>query len=114
MTTTSPSAPPDDADRILLVDDDVTNLDVLRHTLDGRGYRLFVTRSGESAIDVARAAGAEVVGAAAIINRGGEVDLGVPFHALAAVSFPTWPADQIPEWLAAVPVTKPGSRPTAK
>jgi DNA-binding NtrC family response regulator len=44
----------DDADRILLVDDDTTNLDVLRHTLDGRGYRLFVTRSGESAIDVAR------------------------------------------------------------
>ena len=50
----APTLPPDDADRILLVDDDVTNLDVLRHTLDGRGYRLFVTRSGESAIDVAR------------------------------------------------------------
>ena len=50
------SQPPlaDDADRILLVDDDATNLDVLRHTLDGRGYRLFVTRSGESAIEVAR------------------------------------------------------------
>jgi DNA-binding NtrC family response regulator len=44
----------DDADRILMVDDDPTNLDVLRHTLDGRGYRLFVTRSGESAIEVAR------------------------------------------------------------
>lgn len=49
-----PPPPVDDADRILLVDDDPTNLDVLRHTLDGRGYRLFVTRSGESAIDVAR------------------------------------------------------------
>ena len=50
------SQPPlaEDADRILLVDDDATNLDVLRHTLDGRGYRLFVTRSGESAIEVAR------------------------------------------------------------
>jgi eukaryotic-like serine/threonine-protein kinase len=46
--------PAEDADRILLVDDDATNLDVLRHTLDGRGYRLFVTRSGESAIEVAR------------------------------------------------------------
>src|SRR5436189_4854364 len=44
----------EDADRILLVDDDATNLDVLRHTLDGRGFRLFVTRSGESALDVAR------------------------------------------------------------
>src|SRR4051812_27676032 len=49
-----PAPPVDDADRILLVDDDPTNLDVLRQTLDGRGYRLFVTRSGESAIDVAR------------------------------------------------------------
>ena len=49
------NAPPsEDADRILLVDDDVTNIDVLRHTLDGRGYRLFVTRNGESAIEVAR------------------------------------------------------------
>ena len=44
----------EDADRILLVDDDATNLDVLRHTLDGRGYRLFVSRSGENAIEVAR------------------------------------------------------------
>ena len=51
---TTPAPPVDDADRILLVDDDATNLDVLRHTLDGRGYRLFVTRSGESAIEVAR------------------------------------------------------------
>ena len=50
----APTLPADDADRILLVDDDATNLDVLRRTLDGRGYRLFVTRSGESAIEVAR------------------------------------------------------------
>ena len=51
---TSQAPPAEDADRILLVDDDATNLDVLRHTLDGRGYRLFVTRSGESALEVAR------------------------------------------------------------
>src|SRR5512134_4126284 len=51
---TSHLPPAEDGDRILLVDDDVTNLDVLRHTLDGRGYHLFVTRSGESAIEVAR------------------------------------------------------------
>ena len=30
--------------------------------------------------------------------------------ALATVSFPTWPEDQLPDWLAAIPVTKPGSR----
>src|SRR4051812_27806826 len=51
---TTPAPPAEDADRILLVDDDSTNLDVLRHTLDGRGYRLFVTRNGESAVEVAR------------------------------------------------------------
>jgi len=52
MTTTT-TALAEDADPILLVDDDATNLDVLRHTLDGRGYHLFVTRSGENAIEVA-------------------------------------------------------------
>jgi|SoiMethySBSTD1v2_1073268.scaffolds.fasta_scaffold06488_4 eukaryotic-like serine/threonine-protein kinase len=52
MTPTA-AAPAEDADRILLVDDDATNLDVLRHTLDGKGCRLFVTRNGESAIEVA-------------------------------------------------------------
>ena len=57
MTTTKTHDPlADDADRILLVDDDATNLEALRHALDGRGYRLFVTRSGENAIDVARRA----------------------------------------------------------
>jgi orotate phosphoribosyltransferase len=61
--------------------------------------------------DVATAAGGQVVGAGAIINRGGGVSLGLPFQALADVSFPTWPEDQLPEWLAAIPVTKPGSRP---
>jgi DNA-binding NtrC family response regulator len=48
------AAPGEDADRILMVDDDPINLDILRHALDGRGYRLYVTRSGESAIEVAR------------------------------------------------------------
>ena len=52
--TTTPVPPVDDADRILIVDDDPTNIDVLRHTLDGLGCRLFMTRSGESALDVAR------------------------------------------------------------
>jgi eukaryotic-like serine/threonine-protein kinase len=52
--TTTPAALAEDADRILLVDDEPTNLDVLRHALEGRGYRLFVARSGETAIEVAR------------------------------------------------------------
>jgi eukaryotic-like serine/threonine-protein kinase len=52
--TNTPAALPEDADRILLVDDEATNLDVLRHALEGRGYRLFIARSGETAIEVAR------------------------------------------------------------
>ena len=85
------------AERVLIVEDVVTTGGSTRETME-----------------VARSAGATVVGAAAIVNRGGDVDLGVPFHALATVSFPTWPEDQVPEWLAAIPVTKPGSRPGPK
>jgi eukaryotic-like serine/threonine-protein kinase len=46
----------DETNRILLVDDDATNLDVLRQTLEGHGYRLFFARSGEDAIKIARRA----------------------------------------------------------
>ena len=42
----------EEAGRILLVDDDPSNLDVLRATLAGPQYRLFVARSGEEALKV--------------------------------------------------------------
>ena len=42
-----------DAGRILLVDDEPTNLDILREALAGPNYRLFVARSGEEALRVA-------------------------------------------------------------
>ena len=42
--------------RVLLVDDEPTNLDLLRQALDGRGYRLLVATSGEDALKVARRA----------------------------------------------------------
>ena len=45
-----------EAGRILLVDDEATNLDVLRETLAGPNYRVFVARSGEDALKVARRA----------------------------------------------------------
>ena len=47
---------PEEAGRILLVDDDATNLDVLRETLGGSSYHLFVARTGEEALKVARRA----------------------------------------------------------
>lgn len=49
---TSP-APAGEPDRILLVDDDTTNLDILRATLDSHGYRLFFARTGKDALTVA-------------------------------------------------------------
>jgi orotate phosphoribosyltransferase len=73
-----------------------------------------VVTTGKSTMEtaeVARAAGAVVVGAASIIDRGGGRDLPVPYMSLAAVDFPTFSADQVPEPLRDVPAVKPGSRP---
>ena len=50
-----------DAGRILLVDDEPTNLDILRETLAGPNYRLFVARSGEEALRVAPLARPSIV-----------------------------------------------------
>jgi DNA-binding NtrC family response regulator len=51
----------DPAARVLLVDDEPANLDLLRQALDGRGYRLLVATSGEDALKVARRAGPAIV-----------------------------------------------------
>ena len=68
-------------------------------------------KSTRETIDVARAAGATVVGAAAIIDRsGGDQKLDVPFQALAIVSLPTYQPDACPLCAAGQPVVKPGSR----
>ncbi len=66
--------------------------------------------SREAILAVAREGG-EVIAECALIDRSvGTVDLGVPFYPLAAFEFPTYAADDIPADLAAVAVTKPGSR----
>jgi orotate phosphoribosyltransferase len=67
--------------------------------------------STRETIDVARAAGATVVGAASIIDRsGGQQSLDVPFYALTAVSLPTYQPESCPLCAAGQPVIKPGSR----
>lgn len=67
--------------------------------------------SSHEAIVAIHAAGGKVVAEAALVDRtGGSVDLGVPFHPLIAIDFPTYAEDEVPDALAAVPVTKPGSR----
>ena len=57
------------------------------------------------AIKAIAGAGGEVLAAAALVDRiGGEVDLGVPFFPLVEINFPTYPADELPPELAAIPV----------
>jgi orotate phosphoribosyltransferase len=84
----------DAADRVLVVEDVVTTGGSTRET-----------------IEAARAAGARVVGAAAIIDRsGGNQNLDVPFHALATVALPTYQPEACPLCARGEPVVKPGSR----
>jgi len=72
-----------------------------------------VTTGGSTreTIDVARAAGADVVGAASIIDRSsGNQKLDVPYVALATIALPTYEPDACPMCAAGSPVVKPGSR----
>jgi orotate phosphoribosyltransferase len=83
------------SDRVLVVEDVFTTGKSTRETMD-----------------VARDAGAEVVGAAAIVDRsGGTIDFGVPTHVLVQLSLPTYEGDVCPLCAQGVPVVKPGSRP---
>ena len=52
-----------------------------------------------------------LLGAACLIDRsGGKADVGVPLVSLASLEIPSYPADQLPPDLAAIPAVKPGSR----
>ena len=67
--------------------------------------------SSREAIAAVEAAGGKVIAAAALVDRsGGTADLGVPFHPLIALNFPTYAPDEVPAALAATPAIKPGSR----
>ena len=72
-----------------------------------------VTTGGSTSetIEVARSAGAAVVGAACIIDRsGGQVALGVPLHSLAQISLPNYESQLCPLCASGVPLVRPGSR----
>jgi len=67
--------------------------------------------SSREAIAAVTAAGGEVIAATALVDRtAGEVDLGVPFHALVTINFPTYAEGDLPPELAALEAVKPGSR----
>jgi orotate phosphoribosyltransferase len=67
--------------------------------------------STQETVDVAIAAGATVIGAAAIINRGkNEAKLGLPFYALVNMEVPVYQPECCPLCAKGDPVVKPGSR----
>ncbi len=71
-----------------------------------------VTRGGRvvECLDIVRKAGGSVAGIAMLVDRSaGSVRFDAPSVSLLELSFPTYPADKVPEALARVPVEKPGS-----
>lgn len=68
-------------------------------------------KSSKECMAAIAAGGGRTVAAAALVDRSnGAVDFGLPFVALLPLDVPSYPADALPEALAAVPVVKPGSR----
>jgi len=89
-------------DRVLVIEDVLTTGKSTRETMQ-----------------VARAAGAQIAGAASIVDRSGASDdparvddFGVPFAALLDIALPTFEPDKCPMCAQGIPVVKPGSRPT--
>jgi orotate phosphoribosyltransferase len=71
-----------------------------------------VTRGGRvlECMEIIRRAGGTTVGIAMLVDRSsGSARFGVPAVSLLELSFPTFPADALPDWLARIPVEKPGS-----
>src|SRR5581483_10096480 len=84
-------------DRVLVVEDVFTTGGSTRET-----------------IQVAKAAGGQVVGAASIVDRsGGRLAFEVPYHSLLEIALPTNEPDKCPLCAQGLPVMKPGSRPVS-
>jgi orotate phosphoribosyltransferase len=84
-----------ESDRVLVIEDVLTTGGSTRETMQ-----------------VATAAGGQVVGAASIVDRsGGKRELSVPFHALFEIDLPTYEPSACPLCAKGLPVVKPGSRP---
>ena len=71
-----------------------------------------VTRGGRvrECLDLIRHAGGTPTGIAMLVDRSaGATKFDVPTLALLELSFPTYPPDHLPDWLAHTPASKPGS-----
>jgi orotate phosphoribosyltransferase len=84
----------DQADRVLVVEDVMTTGGSTRET-----------------IEVAKAAGGQVVGTASIVDRsGGTIRFDVPFVSLLDIALPTYEPERCPLCAEGLAVVKPGSR----
>lgn len=62
-------------------------------------------------IEIVKQNGGEVAGVGMIVDRSnGKVDFGVPQKSTLQIEVIAFEPEEVPEWLAAVPVQKPGSR----
>ncbi|MBS1711432.1 MAG: orotate phosphoribosyltransferase [Armatimonadetes bacterium] len=80
--------------RVLVVDDVLTTGLSVQETMDA------VSRFGGT-----------VAGVGVLIDRSSQsLDFGVPFFAAYQVQAQSWAQDEVPDWLSAIPVAKPGTR----
>ena len=71
-----------------------------------------ITRGGrvQECLEIIQKAGGQAVGVAVLVDRSqGQAKFPVPTISLLEMSYPTYPADQLPPELAKLPATKPGS-----
>lgn len=71
-----------------------------------------VTRGGrvQECLEIIKNSEATAVAVTSLVDRsGGQTQFTVPFISLLELTFPTYPADQVPADLAKIPATKPGS-----
>jgi orotate phosphoribosyltransferase len=80
-------------DRVLVVDDVLTTGGSIRECMD-----------------LVATVGASLAGVGVLVDRtGATADFGVPLVSALSLSVLSWADDEVPDWLAAIPVTRPGS-----
>ncbi len=81
-------------ERVLLVEDVITTGGTLLELTD------FITDRG-----------GEVAGIFVMVNRSGKAEVaGIPVVSCMEVEFPIYPPDEVPQWLAEIPVVRPGTK----
>ncbi len=71
-----------------------------------------ITRGGrvQECLEIVQRMGGTAVAVAVLVDRSaGQAKFTVPTISLLEMSYPTYPADNLPEWLAKIPANKPGS-----